>query len=50
METLLEQWKREEEIAHIHGWDFSHIHGRFDEENDLPGIMKPLCGRTSRMK
>lgn len=29
-------WKKEEKIAHIHGWDFSHIHGRYDEENDLP--------------
>ncbi len=29
-------WKREEDQAHIHGWDFSHIHGRYDEEGDLP--------------
>ena len=29
-------WKQEEELAHIHGWDFSHIHGRYEEENDLP--------------
>lgn len=29
-------WKEEEKIAHIHGWDFSHIHGRYEEENDLP--------------
>ena len=29
-------WKKEEEIAHIQGWDFSHIHGRYTEENDLP--------------
>lgn len=26
----------EEKAAHIHGWDFSHIHGRYEEENDLP--------------
>ena len=25
-------WKKEEEIAHIHGWDFSHIDGRCVEE------------------
>ncbi len=25
-ELLREAWKREEDIAHIHGWDFSHIH------------------------
>lgn len=29
-------WKKEEEIAHIRGWDFSHIHGRYEEEMDLP--------------
>lgn len=29
-------WKQEESIAHIHGWDFSHIRGRYEEENDLP--------------
>lgn len=29
-------WKKEEESAHIYGWDFSHIHGRYEEEKDLP--------------
>lgn len=29
-------WTREQEAAHIHGWDFSHIRGRYEEENDLP--------------
>ena len=29
-------WKKEEAIAHIHGWDFSHIAGRYTEEDDLP--------------
>ncbi len=29
-------WKHEEEIAHIIGWDFSHIQGRYEVENDLP--------------
>lgn len=33
---LREIWKKEEEGAHIHGWDFSHINGRYEEENDLP--------------
>ena len=32
---LREIWKKEE-AAHIHGWDFSHINGRYEEENDLP--------------
>lgn len=35
-EYLKSIWKQEEEVAHIHGWDFSHIHGRFEEEDDLP--------------
>lgn len=30
------QWLREEAVAHIHGWDFSHIRGRYAEEDDLP--------------
>ena len=29
-------WKEEETQAHIHGWDLSHIRGRFEEEHDLP--------------
>lgn len=33
---LIERWKAEERIAHIHGWDFSHIAGRYTEEGDLP--------------
>lgn len=33
---LITLWKQEEEIAHIQGWDFSHIHNRYEEENDLP--------------
>lgn len=35
-EMLKSIWKQEEEVAHIHGWDFSHIHGRYTEEKDLP--------------
>ena len=34
--ALIAQWKAEEAIAHIHGWDFSHIDGRYAEEDDLP--------------
>lgn len=33
---LIEYWKKEEEIAHIKGWDFSHIEGRFTSDEDLP--------------
>lgn len=33
---LRNAWKAEEAIAHIHGWDFSHIRDRYTEETDLP--------------
>ena len=33
---LLQLWLAEEKAAHIHGWDFSHIRARYDEEDDLP--------------
>lgn len=29
-------WKKEEEAAHIQGWDFSPIEGRYEAERDLP--------------
>ena len=35
-EELVSSWKAEEQIARIHGWNFSHIHGRYSEETDLP--------------
>lgn len=35
-EKLLQEWLQEEEIAHIHGWDFSHIKDRYEEGKDLP--------------
>ena len=31
MAELRKEWEAEEKIAHIHGWDFSHIDGRYDE-------------------
>ena len=36
-EWLKEEWLKEESIAHIHihGWDFFHIDGRYEEEQDL---------------
>ena len=33
---LIKLWEKEEEIAHIHGWDFSHIEGRYRENTDFP--------------
>ena len=32
-EELKTIWKSEENCAFIKGWDFSHIHGRYEEEN-----------------
>jgi len=34
-ENLKKYWLAEEAMAHIHGWDFSHINGRFTEEANL---------------
>lgn len=39
---LKEIWQNEEKVAHIHGWDFSHIHGRYEEEKDLPWNYKRI--------
>ena len=35
-EELKKSWKSEEDCAFIKGWDFSHIQGRYKEEDDLP--------------
>ncbi|MBR4992376.1 MAG: GNAT family N-acetyltransferase [Clostridia bacterium] len=35
-EKLKEQWLAEEAVAHIHGWDFSHLDGRYTQEDILP--------------
>ena len=52
-EQLLEGWKREEQAAHIHGWDFSHIRGRYEEEQDLPwdydGIVRARLDREAML-
>ena len=36
IQELRRLWIAEEEQAHIHGWDFSHINDRYQEEEDLP--------------
>ena len=33
---LKKQWLKEEKVAHIKGWDFSHINNRYEEGNDIP--------------
>ena len=51
--TLIKQWLAEEQSAHIHGWDFSHLDGRYEEENDLPWDYRETIRRyltpTSRL-
>lgn len=47
-ERLREAWKHEEDIAHIHGWDFSHIHGRYEEEDKLPWDFRKVIQRYRR--
>lgn len=47
-------WKSEEAIAHIHGWDFSYIEGRYESmENELPwdykGIIQQLVKPEDRI-
>ena len=44
-EELWKVWLHEEEIAHIHGWDFSHIRGKYEEGNDLPWDYKETIKR-----
>lgn len=33
---LYRQWLQEERAAQMKGWDFSHLRGRYEEEQDLP--------------
>lgn len=33
---LKEAWLREENAAHMLGWDFSHLRGRYKEDTRLP--------------
>ncbi|MBR6149588.1 MAG: methyltransferase domain-containing protein [Lachnospiraceae bacterium] len=35
-EELRKIWKQEEDIAHIKGWDFSYLNGRFESDDDIP--------------
>ncbi len=45
---LAKVWLHEEEIAHIRGWDFSHIRGKYDEERDLPWNYEEIVRRYLR--
>ena len=48
MKERIKAWKTEESIAHIHGWDFSHIAGRYSEQDDLPWDYREAIGRYLR--
>ncbi len=39
---LISAWHAEESVAHIHGWDFSHINDRYTEETDFPWDYREL--------
>ena len=41
---LIAVWKAEEDIAYIHGWDFSHLKGRYAEQDDLPWDYRAVIG------
>ena len=47
-DELISAWKAEEEIAHIHGWDFSQIDGRYTEQDDLPWDYRAVIGEYLR--
>jgi len=42
---LKEKWLKEEKMAHIHGWDFSHIYGRYSEEENLPWDFRTVINK-----
>lgn len=44
-DRLLAEWLKEQEIAHIKGWDFSHIRDRYKEGEDIPWDFKELIER-----
>ncbi|MGI5898602.1 MAG: class I SAM-dependent methyltransferase [Christensenellales bacterium] len=42
-ESYRKSWEHEQSVAKIHGWDFSHISGRYESEEDsLPWDYKSL--------
>ena len=47
-EELYAVWKSEEDLAHIHGWDFSHIAGRYREQDDLSWDYRAVIGQFLR--
>lgn len=48
IDALIRFWKQEEETAHIRGWDFSHISGRYREGEDLPWDYRQIVNEYRR--
>lgn len=45
-EDLKAAWLAEESVAHIKGWDFSHIEGKYkSEEDDMPWDYRAVIGK-----
>ena len=42
IDELKNYWLSEQELAHVHGWDFSYIKGRFKEEQTLSWNYKQI--------
>lgn len=47
-DELLELWLQEEQAAHIHGWDFSYIRGKYEEGRELPWNYEEIVRRCLR--
>lgn len=47
-EELIRLWKEEEKIAHIKGWDFSHLDGRFESDQEIPWDYEQLVRKYLR--
>lgn len=47
-EALRCAWQKEEESAHIRGWDFSHLRGRYTVETGLPWDYRQLVRQHLR--
>ena len=45
---LKQEWLKEEAVAHIHGWDFSHLDGRYGEAEDIPWDYRDEIGKYLR--
>ena len=51
-EEMIREWEKEEAVARMVGWDFSHLAGRYIEETDLPWDYRSVVAEhlTATMK